>query len=591
MSIKDNHNELLNLIAGQGWHLDRLYSQLAKDLAPILRKYKNFGGRAVWKGNEKIRAEIRQVLKAHNIRLTAHIENKILQGWNLAHSHSDNLVKSYTKGMDVSKPLSAAMLYRNTSVIDAYLKYGRDKKLSKRVWNITKETEGHIKRFLQEGLAEGRSAVDLTKDLRQYLKEPDRRFRRIRDKNGKLILSNAAKNYNPGRGVYRSSYKNALRLARNEINIGYRMADVERRKRMPFVMGVAVCLSPAHPAYDICDELVGDYPSNYVFTGFHPNCLCYTKSKLLPKSEFKKYLQTGKIPEKYRIKGVDAKRLQYVSKNKEKLKGLYFFRDNKELWDSKVKKKAAILPQPKRKLTALERSKLRQAKRSNEQRAEIQKKWDERKRLRRLKTHKVNDTIPANIQNYEKELGVKIDRDIFYLLEKDTPLVFENLKGINAEGAYYSPFHNAVRIPIDARRKQSKWKAASVVYHEYGHAIDAHIGLRESKKVKSLMRQYKKELDFAKIDRQAKLKYLDARKKGDFDSMEKTGAVLDTIMSLNPKYGIGHTKTYYRKKGNKEAEFIAHCFENTFTGNDIFKELMPGLYKDTINLIRGIKSK
>ncbi len=333
MSVKDNHNELLNLIAGQGWHLDRLYSQLAKDLAPILRKYKNFGGRAVWKGNEKIRAEIRQVLKAHNIRLTAHIENKILQGWNLAHSHSDNLVKSYTKGMEVPKPLSSVMLYRNTAVIDAYLKHGRDKKLSKRVWNITKETEGHIKRFLQEGLAEGRSAVDLTKDLRQYLKEPDKRFRRIRDKNGKLILSNAAKNYNPGRGVYRSSYKNALRLARNEINIGYRMADVERRKRMPFVMGVTVCLSPAHPTYDICDELVGDYPSNYIFTGFHPNCLCYTKSKLLPKSEFKKYLQTGKIPEKYRIKSVDTKRLQYVSKNKDKLKGLYFFRDNKQLWN------------------------------------------------------------------------------------------------------------------------------------------------------------------------------------------------------------------------------------------------------------------
>ncbi|MBS9767714.1 MAG: hypothetical protein KGV44_09280 [Flavobacteriaceae bacterium] len=201
------------------------------------------------------------------------------------------------------------------------------------------------------------------------------------------------------------------------------------------------------------------------------------------------------------------------------------------------------------------------------------------------------DGFPDAIQNYEKELGITIDKGVFDLLKKDTPLVFENIKGIKSDGAYYLPTHNIVRIPIDARRKRSKWKSKSVVYHEYGHAIDTHIGLKESKGVKDLMRRYKKELDFAKIDREAKLKYLDARAKGDYDNVEKAGAVLDTIMSLNPKYGGGHTKAYYSKKGNKEAEFIAHCFENTFEGNNIFKELMPDLYNDTIKLIRSIKPK
>ena len=37
----------------------------------------------------------------------------------------------------------------------------------------------------------------------------------------------------------------------------------------------------------------------------------------------------------------------------------------------------------------------------------------------------------------------------------------------------------------------------------------------------------------------------------------------------------------------KEAEFIAHAFENTFAGNEVFREVMPDLYQDTIQMIRS----
>ncbi len=565
------HRELMSLVAGESWHLDRLYSLLAKELAPVLRRYKYIDAGNIWKGNEKLKAEVGNVLKLHNIRISSHIEKKILQSWALSQNHSDKMVASYLAGLKVPEPVYSAMMYRNTTLIDNYLKYGRDKKLSERVWKTTEQAKEQIDLFLKEGLSDGRSTAELTKDLRQYLKEPNRRFRRIRDKNGKLILSNPARNYKPGQGVYRSSYNNTLRLARNEINIGYRIADVDRRKRMPFVVGVTVCLSHSHPKYDICDELVGDYPSDYVFTGFHSSCFCYTKSKLLPKEEFKKYLKTGKIPSKYKVKGVDAKRLKYVNSNKDKLKDLYFFKDNKGVWENSVSKKVA-------------KRTVKTPKKDNVRNTYINK-------LTKSNAYKksVENITPINIKTYEKELGVKIDRDIFYLLEKDTPLVFENLKGINAEGAYYSPYHNTVRIPIDARRRKSKWKSESVVYHEYGHAIDAHIGLKESKEIKKIMRRYKKELDFAKIDREAKLKYLEASRKKDYDAVEKTGAVLDAIMSLNPNYGAGHTRSYFNKKGNKEAEFIAHCFENAFAGNSIFRELMPNLYNETIRVISNLK--
>ncbi len=62
-------------------------------------------------------------------------------------------------------------------------------------------------------------------------------------------------------------------------------------------------------------------------------------------------------------------------------------------------------------------------------------------------------------------------------------------------------------------------------------------------------------------------------------------------MALNPAYGYGHTKKYYRYVGKKEAEFIAHAFENKFIGNPIFKEIAPDLYKDMINLIDELKPK
>lgn len=333
MTPNKEHKELLKLIAGENWHLDRVFSQLAKELASVLSRYRKFKGKSLWVGNEAVRKDIKRVLQAHNIRLTNHIENQILKSWNLSHSHKDELVSAYTAGVEIPKSLNATMLHRNSNVIESYLKYGRGRSFSKRVWANTRQVDGHIKRFLKEGLSEGRSAVELAKDVKQYLKEPDRRFRRIRDKNGRLILSSPAKSYKAGRGVYRSSYKNALRLTRNEINIGYRMADVERRKQIPFIVGITVKLSPAHPRPDICDDLVGDYPSSYVHVGFHPNCLCYTVSKLLPKSEFKKYLQTGEIPSKFKITGIDSKRLNYVAKHKDKLKKSYFLQDNRKFWE------------------------------------------------------------------------------------------------------------------------------------------------------------------------------------------------------------------------------------------------------------------
>lgn len=198
---------------------------------------------------------------------------------------------------------------------------------------------------------------------------------------------------------------------------------------------------------------------------------------------------------------------------------------------------------------------------------------------------------PQEIEKYEDELGVKIDRRIFEHLQKETPLLFTNPKGITGSGAYYSPYYNAVKIPIDNRRKASKWYAEAVVYHEFGHAADNHIGLTKNPIVTDLMNKYIKTLNLREIDTRTMKFQRYASRTRNYDLMEKVGAVRDTIMALNSNYGMGHTKTYYKQSGNREAEFIAHAFENAYAGNEVFKKVMPELYEEMIKMIKETKPK
>ncbi|CVK17110.1 phage putative head morphogenesis protein, SPP1 gp7 family [Apibacter mensalis] len=204
--------------------------------------------------------------------------------------------------------------------------------------------------------------------------------------------------------------------------------------------------------------------------------------------------------------------------------------------------------------------------------------------------------IPDSLNEYEKTLNITIDKTIFNKLNRETPLYFKNPKEhANAgSGAYYSPSYNFVKIPIDERRKKSKWYSTAVIYHEYGHAIDNHHDLTSNILIRNLMDKYitsfskNKNQEFKTIDQRLKnfLHYYLRRK--NYDMLEKIGACLDTLMALNSNFGAGHTKEYFVLEGKKEAEFIAHIFENKYAGNEVFKKVMPELYEETINILDKI---
>ncbi|MDR0757944.1 MAG: hypothetical protein LBF85_08880, partial [Tannerella sp.] len=258
--------------------------------------------------------------------------------------------------------------------------------LSDSVWNYSSQFKTEIEMGLDAGIRDGLSAAEMARDLKQYLQEPDRLYRRFRYGNledEKAEKEKAAKEgrkytpprkwkrrvfdektkkykfedvdinaYKPGRGVYRSSYKNALRLARTENNMAYRTADHIRWQQQDFVVGVEIRLSNNHtlngkPFTDMCDVLQGAYPKDFKFTGWHPACRCFavpvlkTVDELLADEEL---IMNGEEPSSESVNGVrdvpDGFK-QWISSNRDRIAKAekagtlpYFIKDNRDAVDS-----------------------------------------------------------------------------------------------------------------------------------------------------------------------------------------------------------------------------------------------------------------
>ena len=332
------HRRVLALLKRQGGQLDRLYARKSREIAQVLKRYDLKDEKNVWKRNSAVEKEIEKILLGLDDELKAFILENVGQGQTLANNCIDLTVDRYTSGMDMTAQQRESFYFRNGVVLASYIDgVSRKLNLSSNVWNVAEQSKEQIEFFLRDGLANGTSATEIASDLKKFLKEPDRRFRRIRDENGVLQLSNPAKDYHPGRGVYRSSYKNALRLARNEINIAYRATEFDRIQELDFVKGIRVNLSNAHPRYDICDELQGLYPKKFRFLGWHPNCLCFTTTVLMQPNEFVSALNRNDFSNVSGIRSIPRRAQTYLNQNKDSFERLksrpYWFENFKNTRD------------------------------------------------------------------------------------------------------------------------------------------------------------------------------------------------------------------------------------------------------------------
>lgn len=300
------------------------------------------------------RKRLESLLESLKSGLSAVIVNGVNHEWTLANNKNNELCRQVF-GDNVGK-LSNAQYRRyfknNEEARDAFLaRKVQGLNLSDRVWKYTNQFKEEIELGLDIGLRSGKAAERLQKDLQLFLQHPDMLFRRVRDEHGQLVLSKRAAAFHPGRGVYRSSYKNARRLAATETNIAYRSADFARWQDLDFVVGIRVVRSNNHPVEDICDELSapvgskavkgqGCYPKDFKFTGWHPHCRCHAETILKTEEEMMRdnaRLLKGEEPLKESVNtvtGVPQEFKDWLKDNKERAKRStsvpYFISDNEK---------------------------------------------------------------------------------------------------------------------------------------------------------------------------------------------------------------------------------------------------------------------
>lgn len=235
-------------------------------------------------------ARLQDVLTSLAKNTSILIERGVTDAWEMANAKNDELVDTVFADAGLSPEQLSNYRNRNVDALKAFQsRKAGGLMFSDRVWKYSgQQFKSELEMALDVGLGKGKSAAQLSRDIRQSLQDPDRLFRRVRDSRGQLHLSKNAALFHPGQGVYRSSYKNAMRLARTEINASYRTADYERYQQLDFVVGIEVKRSNNKTSCDVCDALAGRYPKDYKFVGNHPQCRCYTVTILATAEEMRR---------------------------------------------------------------------------------------------------------------------------------------------------------------------------------------------------------------------------------------------------------------------------------------------------------------
>lgn len=192
--------------------------------------------------------------------------------------------------------------------------------LSQKLWRQSEELKKELECALSVAIERGTSAITLSKRLSQYLVDFPKMKADYTEKFGHAASC-------------RDCEYASMRLARSEINMAYRTAEHLRWQQFDFILGFDVKLSGRHPAPDICDDLKGRYPKDFKFTGWHPNCMCYTVPVVMTDDEYMADDATKKV------KDVPDAFKRWILNNQDRIaeaerRGTlpYFLKDNKELY-------------------------------------------------------------------------------------------------------------------------------------------------------------------------------------------------------------------------------------------------------------------
>ena len=324
--------------------IDGVFDTYNKEVAAIALRTSYDGNKPFsFSDYPETKATVKKLRNAFYVAMGTIFVKAITTEWQNSNKFNDDLVKSALMYYGVNAADKAYQKYfnYNNAALKAFINR-KDKglNLSAKIWNQSGDYLRELEYAISAGIENGLSAAQIAGRIKKYLNEPDKLFRRVRDKYGVLQLSKAARAYHPGQGVYRSSYKNALRLARTEINMAYRTADNERWQQLDFVVGFEIKRSGRHYDCPVCESLAGKYPKDFLFVGWHPNCRCYQISLLKTDEEYWNDSETS-VNE---VKDVPDNFKKWIADNADRIKDAeqrntlpYFLKDNGDFWEEELK--------------------------------------------------------------------------------------------------------------------------------------------------------------------------------------------------------------------------------------------------------------
>lgn len=398
-------------VAAQQAVIANIFNQFILSVSPYLRKWSDAGKNNVWISNQGIESAVDRELLNLESMLYANISAFQKDGWERAERKNDDFISQFIKGMSISSATKDGMFTHSLSAFEA-LKNDIDAngfKLSDRVWNITQQTKSQLEFYLDSGVVAGRNSNGISSDIRQILQNPQKRFRRIRNEKGELVLSQPMKDYHPGQGVYRSAYKNALRTSATTTNTAYRSADYERWSKQDFILGIEIHRSANNRGpCKICDAMVGKYPKTFKFTGFHPFCICFATPITMEPENFADFLLNDTVPKEQVITDIPQGAKDFVIENKDGLQSAFWYKDNftndgglqREIVSQPITNEVIKVSKPKRIKTDSEI-------------ANIKQKWNERKLY-----NKITNTENEIRLNKSFETGVLFDRNGNVVIDK-----------------------------------------------------------------------------------------------------------------------------------------------------------------------------
>lgn len=586
--------------------LETIYTLWQKEASALVPTINGFDPSREFDINRypKTKKQLDALTKKYAEAMRVTFESRIKSEWDLAQDKNDEVVKDYfgatARDMKTPSALMSRYLDRNEKALETFLsRKSADTglSLSERVWKYADGYRTEIEAGLELAIRDGLSANETAKELKKYLRHPDKLFRRVRDKQtGKLKLSKPAKAFHPGTGVYRSSFQNARRLVATEVNIAYRTSDHLRWQSMDFVTGVEVKLSNNHtlngrPFTDICDDLQGTYPKDFKFTGWHPLCRCYAVPVLEDPDRFfaRTFRGEGEAPEGVtdvpdNFKAWVKNNADRISKAEARGKLPYFLKDNTRYSGLKHEKTA---DEWRKENLAI--AKKRHEARTHEQINEIKSRWAERNKS------EFNDLVKQMNENKISYLDVKklentlSDDDIIKKIGGG-----DLTKGSCSSVAFAYASNKAGLDVTDFRggTSQKQFSKRSVII-----SISDKVGGKKAKNrsdftnAKELLSEVKKGKEYyftcgkhAAIVRKAEngIEYLELQ------SHSENGFQLLTDKKLKKRFGAQKSHTFLGEK--YEVTDVLIDIER-FSGNDGFRKLMGYINTSAGNQIKGEKGK